>query len=175
MSHSDTRRLFVALWPPPPVVADLDTDLRHIRRTAPPSLRWQPPDRWHVTVLFLGESSARRARTVVARAAAGIPPGEVTGGGAGHFGRVLWWGIEAPWAAGLHATVCHLAGRPRDPRWRPHLTLARSRGAPIPPQVLHDLRDLPSRTWQADRLRLVASTIGPEPRYDTLLETPLTG
>ena len=175
MSRSDTRRLFVALWPPPSVVAALDTDLCDIRRDAPPSLRWQPPQRWHVTVLFLGEASVRRATTMVARAAADFPPAQMTGGGGGRFGRVLWWGIDAPWTTALHGAVSHLAGRPRDARWRPHLTLARSRGAAVPSPVLDAVRGLPSRTWTADRLLLVASTVGPDPRYDTLHEVPLKG
>ena len=175
MSQPDTRRLFVALWPPAQIVTALDRDLRGIRRDAPPSLRWQPPERWHVTALFLGDFPVRRATTLVEHAAADIPPGEMTGGGAGCFGPVLWWGVDAPWTRDLHAAVCHLSGQPRDPRWLPHLTLARSRGAPVPPPIVSAVEGLPTRTWTADRLRLVASTLGPDPRYDTVLEVALTG
>jgi RNA 2',3'-cyclic 3'-phosphodiesterase len=43
-------RLFVAIWPPPPVVAAL-SELEHADVG---TVRWTAPARWHVTLLFLG-------------------------------------------------------------------------------------------------------------------------
>jgi 2'-5' RNA ligase len=43
-------RLFVAIWPPPPVVAAL-SELEH---PDVGTVRWTAPSRWHVTLLFLG-------------------------------------------------------------------------------------------------------------------------
>ena len=45
-------RLFVAVLPPPPVVAAWDT-LLEPRRDADPSLRWTLPESWHVTCAFM--------------------------------------------------------------------------------------------------------------------------
>jgi 2'-5' RNA ligase len=44
-------RLFVAIWPPPPVVAAL-SELEHPRVD---TVRWTDPARWHVTLVFLGD------------------------------------------------------------------------------------------------------------------------
>lgn len=47
-------RLFAAMLPPLEVLADLDDFLDPIRSVRP-DLRWTPPDRWHLTLQFLGE------------------------------------------------------------------------------------------------------------------------
>jgi len=43
-------RLFVAIWPPPPVVAAL-AELEH---PDVGTVRWTVPSRWHITLVFLG-------------------------------------------------------------------------------------------------------------------------
>jgi 2'-5' RNA ligase len=43
-------RLFVAIWPPPPVVAAI-SELEHPDMG---TVRWTDPSRWHVTLVFLG-------------------------------------------------------------------------------------------------------------------------
>jgi 2'-5' RNA ligase len=45
-------RLFVAVWPPPPVVAAL-AELEH---PDVDSVRWTPSSRWHITLVFLGDA-----------------------------------------------------------------------------------------------------------------------
>jgi 2'-5' RNA ligase len=47
-------RLFVAIWPPPPVVAAL-SELEH---PGVDTVRWTVPSRWHVTLVFLGHPLA---------------------------------------------------------------------------------------------------------------------
>ncbi|HWE71260.1 MAG TPA: hypothetical protein VG205_12910, partial [Acidimicrobiales bacterium] len=47
-------RLFVAIWPPPPVVAAL-SELEHPDAG---TVRWTAPSRWHVTLLFLGQPAS---------------------------------------------------------------------------------------------------------------------
>jgi 2'-5' RNA ligase len=44
-------RLFVAIWPPPPVVAALG-DIEHPDVDV---VRWTRPSRWHITLVFLGD------------------------------------------------------------------------------------------------------------------------
>lgn len=175
MTTAPPRRLFVALWPPPDFVAELAADLGEIGRAAPATVRWQPPERWHITLLFLGDASRRRAEKALAEVAATSAGGVVTCGGSGHFGRTLWLGVTAPWTSAVHTRLAQLTGHRPEHRWRPHLTLARSRGAPIPPETLAAVGELPVRDWFADRLVLVDSTIGPTPSYRTVAEVPLTG
>jgi 2'-5' RNA ligase len=45
-------RLFVAVWPPPPVVAAL----AEIEQPDVASVRWTPSFRWHITLVFLGDA-----------------------------------------------------------------------------------------------------------------------
>ena len=45
-----TERLFLALWPPENVLDEIDRALPR----GLTALRWQPRERWHVTVAFLG-------------------------------------------------------------------------------------------------------------------------
>jgi 2'-5' RNA ligase len=45
-------RLFVAVWPPPPVVAAL-AELEH---PDVHTVRWTPSARWHITLVFLGDA-----------------------------------------------------------------------------------------------------------------------
>jgi len=61
-------RLFVAVWPPPPIVELL----AGLPRPEEPGVRWTVPDQWHVTVRFMGdadEESAAEALTSVTAAA----------------------------------------------------------------------------------------------------------
>jgi 2'-5' RNA ligase len=46
-------RLFVAIVPPPDVLAELADAVAPLR-TARPQLRWTGPDDWHLTLAFLG-------------------------------------------------------------------------------------------------------------------------
>jgi 2'-5' RNA ligase len=47
-------RLFVAVWPPPPVVAALS----ELERRDGGTVRWTAPSRWHITLLFLGRPAS---------------------------------------------------------------------------------------------------------------------
>ncbi len=46
-------RLFVAIWPPPSVVAAL-SELEH---SDVDTVRWTAPSRWHITLVFLGNTA----------------------------------------------------------------------------------------------------------------------
>ena len=103
-------RLFVAVWPPASLVAQL----RQLDRPVRPGLRWTTEDQWHVTLRFLGGVDRERVRSL--REALG--PG---GGGAltpwrsgpdrhrGRSGRGVWVlpveGLE-PLAARVGAATC---------------------------------------------------------------------
>ncbi|HMH90318.1 MAG TPA: RNA 2',3'-cyclic phosphodiesterase, partial [Streptosporangiaceae bacterium] len=48
-------RLFVAIVPPPAVLAELAQWLIPLQAAAGPGLRWTGRDSWHITLAFLGE------------------------------------------------------------------------------------------------------------------------
>lgn len=170
-----TARLFVALWLPDDVVARTDQALVAVRRSCT-ELRWQSPDRWHITVGFLGE---REIDAEVTRFAAiprtGAQPLQLAG--AGHFGPVVWLGVSASqWLTDLAAAVRHTMHTERR-RFRGHVTVARSRTRAGDRQVaaaVSVLEGFQTQWWTPQELTLVRSTTGPRPAYEVIARTPLT-
>jgi 2'-5' RNA ligase len=119
-------RLFSALVPPPPVLADLAGWLAGHTDGCPRELRWTPGERWHVTLGFFGDDddpvrrSAWLRRRVGDRAA---PRLRLAGGGT--FPGVLWAGVHTE-DDRLLGQLARAAGAGRR-GYRPHLTLARWR------------------------------------------------
>jgi 2'-5' RNA ligase len=169
-------RLFVAAWPPDPVVADLAALVGEL---VGPGLRPVPPVNWHVTLVFLGSvddgdvdavtdafGQLRSERVVTA----------VLGPSTTSLGR----GVVCLPADGLDglAGAAHRATEPfnrspdRDRRFSGHLTLARSRRA-VPRPLLGRPA---SASWEVAEVRLVASTTAPEgARYRPVATVPLEG
>jgi 2'-5' RNA ligase len=190
--------LFVAAFPAAEAVADLSAFVRALRigRPAEPgrSLRTVPPERWHLTLAFLGDvddAAAGAAATAMGAAVAdrrdgddGPPQLRLAGGG--RFGRgrftVVWAGVD-----GDVEFLERLAGRlrrglrsvrvPADPRpFRAHLTLARPGDRLTPGALRADLAALDAYRgpwWCPTELRLVRSHPGPQPTYETLSVAPL--
>lgn len=162
-------RLFVAIWPPPDAVAHITAALAAERPDAP-DLRWQPPDRWHITLAFLGEADAERSHRRLARTRL-VPVGRLRIAGSGAFGPIVWLGVEhgrglADLAAGLQATL-----RVPDRRFRAHVTVARARGrsgAPTARQAAEVLSGYRGPAWTPHEVTLVRSVGGPAPRYEVL-------
>jgi len=179
-------RLFAALVPPASVLDDLAEAVGRGRAGAPPSVRWSSRERWHLTLAFYGEVDADRAPELaghLARAAEGVPAPVLSLAGAGRFGQqVLWAGVrgapDALAALDRLAAAAVAAGRAvgaavEDRPYRPHLTLARSRGPADLDPLVAALADWSGPPWTADALRLVASTPGARPAHDVLATVPL--
>jgi 2'-5' RNA ligase len=121
-------RLFVAVWPPPDVVAVL----RALPREESEHVRWTREPQWHVTLRFLG-SVAQDQVPAIGGALDSVPAAPVAvrmGPATACFGRgilhVAVAGLEELAAAVVGATVDF--GDPPEPRpFRGHLTLARAR------------------------------------------------
>lgn len=142
MTAVEAVRAFVALEMPPQVREVIRGEQHRLRRELPRA-RWTRPEGQHVTLKFLGESSADdlaalgRRLTELCR---GLRPVTVELGGAGFFPnprrpRVAWIGGRADGGAAAAAAVDRAAvelGWPRERRpWKLHLTQARiARGWP---------------------------------------------
>jgi RNA 2',3'-cyclic 3'-phosphodiesterase len=169
-------RLFVAVWPPEPVL----DEVARLDRPEMPGLRWTGRDKWHVTLRFMG--SVERPGPVVdaLRDVGGSwssPVEAVAGPTVGRFGnRVLHVpvsGLEELAARVVDATAGF--GRPPEERdFIGHLTLARvAKGARV------DLRRLAGAPvggrWTVDDVCLVESHLAPTgARYEVLERFPLS-
>ena len=161
-------RTFVAVRPPASAVAHLEQEL-----TGWPSA----PERWHVTLAFLGAVDAPRALAApLAEVCAAAPPFRLQLAGSGTFGRSgpVWVGVGGDvdaldGLAGAVARACRRAGVEVERRpYRPHLTVGR-RGHP-------DLRALSSYVgpeWPVDEVELVVSHLGRTVRHEVVERLPL--
>lgn len=181
-------RLFVAVAPPPAALDHLARALAEARGSpsAGDPLRWIPPERWHLTLVFLGEVAddrADRLAAAIAPVAAARPPLALSLRGSGAFPGVLWIGLAGDLAdldglARAARRAVRAAGVAVERRpYRPHLTVARSRQPAA--AALHATRDrlgaYAGPVFSADALRLVRSYPGPQPRYEQVAAWPLDG
>ena len=182
-------RMFVALYPSQEVIAHLAGLLRPLQTTreseaeATPSIRWIPPERWHITLAFLAEVDPDRVEHLqeslseVAAQHGSLQGLHLTGAGA--FGSTVWVGVD-PTDPGTPAEALakavqrasRSAGIEVERRpWRAHLSIARVR--------THDRAERQSRTaalvsrlavysgptWTATDITLVHSILGPQPEH----------
>ncbi|WP_424536523.1 RNA 2',3'-cyclic phosphodiesterase [Sphaerisporangium viridialbum] len=184
-------RLFVALSPPPEVLAEVARVVAS-HSEAWPELRWVAPETWHVTMTFLGEVAEEvlpRLEVRLARAAGRYPPMTLAFGGAGAFSsaaraRVVWLGLSGggtalPRLAASLAAGAQRAGAVHTDRkpFHPHLTLARSRARTGTDArgLVESLGSFGGTPWRADSVHLMRSHLGPSVRYETLGSWPLAG
>ena len=163
-------RTFLAVRPPVPALTHLAD-----RLPAPPSA----PERWHVTLVFLGELADPPTLVAPLEAVcAARPPIDLRLAGSGAFGRggPVWVGVDGDVAgltalAGALADACRAHGVDVERRpYRPHLTVGR-RGRPDP----RSLADYAGPAWTAEQAELVASRLGPPVTHEVLRTFPLAG
>ena len=147
-------RLFVGVIPSPDAISHAAGTVNRIASTAP-DVRWIPPERWHLTLVFLGEVDPERVPQLTAALdTVGSSYEEVDGlqlAGAGTFPGVLWLGFgvghratddsapNLPVGVGGRDPLSSLGQVTRAVRramrtqripierrpWRPHLTIGR--------------------------------------------------
>jgi RNA 2',3'-cyclic 3'-phosphodiesterase len=167
--HTGTVRLFVAVVPPPDVLAAV----ARLPRPDVPGVRWSTRDQWHVTLRFLGEVDDPDAVVAALESADLAPAAATLGPGVAVLGRSVLVipvaGLD-DLAASVVAATSALGRPPEDRAFRGHLTLARARrGASVrgPARRLAD--DEVAATFPVGEVRLVRSRLGPDgARYDDL-------
>lgn len=164
----EQARLFVAVWPPPEVLALVDA----LPRVQRPGVRWTTREQWHVTLRFLGTCEVKAAVDALAGVRASATTA-VLGTRVERLGRgVLMLAVD-----GLDAIAAEVnratagVGRPPENRpFRGHLTLARLRGTgagALADQVV-------GASWVVSDVTLVQSHLHPRgAHYETLLSVPL--
>lgn len=178
-------RLFAAIVPPPEVLRHLDAAVEPIRDDA---VSWALPESWHLTLAFYGEAANEKVPDLserLRRAASRYPTMRLRLGGAGQFdGRVLWVGCEGA-ADDLRALArsCAAAGRrtgvagQEHRRFRPHVTLARSKRPIDLRPYAQNLAQYAGPEWTAVDIALVRSHLGQgrggRARYESISTFPL--
>lgn len=148
-------RLFVALRPPPDALAHLQAQRS----------RWPTaPERWHITLAFLGEVGGAQEVDVELRARLeGRPTFSLALEGSGSFGRggPVWVGVAGD-VDRLADLASHVGAAARAAgvdlerrRYRPHLTVGR-KGQPTPAS----LAAYRGPSWTAAEVELVRSDVG---------------
>ncbi|MEV4419847.1 RNA 2',3'-cyclic phosphodiesterase [Patulibacter sp. NPDC049589] len=160
--------LFVAVFP----TEDARFDLQ---RRLPAGSRPTRPEKWHVTLAFLGEVPDERTADVAHALSTVPPPGPITLrlAGGGRFGSVLWAGLAgdlevlAAFRARIGSALAS-AGFPIDGRpFRPHLTVSYR----FDPGIQQALTDYAGPSWPVTELALVRSAAG---EYHRLQGWPVT-
>lgn len=170
-------RMFVAVYPPREAIDDLD-DFLEPRREAG-EFRWSPADQIHLTLAFLADVPDRAYDDLVDRLAqdAGkrrAMTASIGGGGAFptvNLAKVLWAGLEVDdrdelgrLAAGCRAAAAKAGAAPSGERFRPHLTVARTRRPIEATKWVRLLDSYGGSSWPLDHVTLVASHLGERPR-----------
>jgi 2'-5' RNA ligase len=165
---SETHRLFIGLIVEGPARATVDAHRRLWRW--PPGATFPAPERFHLTLHFLGEveQNAERAllkalRTVpVEPLCLVLDTAEVWRNGVATLQPREHAGLRV-----LHGRIGSLLGFEPDARWKPHVTLARKASQALPPE------SFPPIPWTVPRFELVWSRLGQgAPRYEALGRYP---
>ena len=172
-------RMFAALVPPPEALEHLDEFL-DVRRDAG-DFRWVQADQVHVTLAFLAEVPDRNLDDLVerlARAAGRRTSFETAIRGGGAFpdvgrAKVLWTGLDLDpagrteldrLATGCRAAATRAGVEVAGARFRPHLTVARTRHPHDVTSWVRLLDSYEGPRWRAEELTLVESLLGEGPR-----------
>jgi RNA 2',3'-cyclic 3'-phosphodiesterase len=181
--------VFVAVSPPEEAVRDLAVALDTVRPAAGDDLRWTAPETWHLTLAFLGQlpEDARAALGPrLVRAAGRHGPLELALVGAGYFGsHVLFARVGGDLtalrrlAASVAAAARRVGATVDDRAYRPHLTVARSRGRASLRPLAQPLAEYAGPTWTVEEFRLMesrsAGVAGRPPAYHVLGRFTLGG
>ena len=143
----DVTRLFVGVWPPPPVVEALAA----MPRPDDAAVRWSTPDQWHVTLRFLGDvedvGAVRSALREVSWTSAPVEVGPATA----RLGQSV---LMVP-VRGLDELAAAMPFPLPEP-FSGHLTVARARGRRG--RVPSSLTGIPfEASWRATSFALVRS------------------
>jgi 2'-5' RNA ligase len=185
-------RLFAAVLPPAPQLAELAETVDRLRRLpGADGLRWTSRPGWHLTLAFMGEVDDGLLPDLcdrLARAAHRTPAFPLRLHGGGHFGRrALWTGAaggldELRLLAERADAAARRAGVAMDEhrRYQAHLTVARQRAGDVDLRpFLDELARFEGSRWQVAELALVRSNLpvsgvpGERPRYETVEGWPL--
>ena len=186
-------RLFAAITPPPEALAELGAVVDGLAACTARA-RLAARDRWHITLVFLGDVPIDRVDAAVEAltvGAASARPSRLRLAGGGRFGRgpstIMWAGVtgatpnDLVLLRALVRSVRRQLRRRRLPcddtkQYRPHITLARP-GAKLDAAAITadiaTLRTYSGTPFDVTEATLYRSQLGPQPEYTELATAPL--
>jgi 2'-5' RNA ligase len=159
------HRLFFALWPDAATRTAIAAATDAVLQAQPAQGRRLRPDRYHLTLQFLGDIPAERRDAVLAAATAAAANVDsqafdlVLDQAGGFANAHVWWlgpaggpdGLRALWDA-LAVELPHHGVKPKaSPGFSPHLTIVRDVAARLPATPIAPIR------WRVDRFVLIDS------------------
>ena len=175
-------RAFVGVMISDEVRAALESTVEPLKAIEP-NLTWERPERWHLTLTFMGNIGlgvvdAMRPR--LARAASRTTPMSLTVDELGRFGRRVLFAKVGGERVALRRLAERTTAATRrsgvdigDERFRPHVTVARSRhGADL--RALVESAAPVDATFTVTEFCLVESVLGANRSYTVLETFPLT-
>lgn len=176
--RGETHRLFLALWPDAALRQRIAATTTQLAAAHGIRGRRLQPQRYHLTLQFLGDFPALgQAPLASAMAAADrvrVAAFELSLARASSFGQVGWLGpedlpagLQQLWdTLGLALAEHGVRTRPAA-TWIPHVTVLRDMRQPLPPTVI------PPLSWSVDRFVLIHSQPGRNADYALLHHWPL--
>jgi 2'-5' RNA ligase len=177
---AEPNRLFFALWPGDPVRRKAALAAEALRARHALGGYLSKPERYHITLFFLGDEVPKEVEVAAIKAARHIeaPPFTLRLDQAGGFRNPqipIWLGAGNPPPELEYleqALRKALAGLPlgRQPRFKPHLTVLRSAEKLLRTEAIEPIE------WRVDGFVLIRSVTGKGPvRYTELAHYPLRG
>ncbi|MGV3531818.1 MAG: RNA 2',3'-cyclic phosphodiesterase [Chthoniobacteraceae bacterium] len=183
-------RLFLAITPPPEILENVAAVQAQARaQLSFRGLRWERPEKWHITMQFLGSLEESLVPSLCAALAETRhpPPFRAILAGPGAFPtmrrpRVLWLGLGGELAAlhllhdGIVAATSTFVSHAETRKFTPHLTLARIQQPLRKPEIKAieawaQSVQPPSTSWIVQEFELWQSTLGSGGSAYTLVQS----
>jgi 2'-5' RNA ligase len=189
MPENATKRLFVAIFPPAPIITSLRAVVAGLAAGLPPcAIRWARPEQVHLTLNFLGAIAVARIPEIgsaLEAARHGHRQHKVRVAGLGCFPnrsrpQIIWAGLAGDLRPleGLKKSIdAHLLASGcvgEDRPFHPHLTIGRTRelnpaGRRQLAEALAGEQDRHFGEWQVGSIDLMQSVLSPQgAAYGTL-------
>lgn len=195
MPETETKRLFIAIFPPAHIVAGLQAEAAGLGKGMPArAVRWTRPEQIHLTLHFLGPIASARLpemESALQAACEGHRRHQVGVAGLGCFPnqslpRIIWAGLtgdlrplenlQKAIAAGFLARGCAGEDRP----FHAHLTIGRvaelnAAGRRELAEALARAQERAFGEWEAGRVDLMQSVLSPQGAAYTTLKSIALG
>ena len=176
-----SHNLFFALWPDDDVRERIASAARHLKQVHAPRGRWIGPDRYHLTLRFLGEHSTLPDPLIAACRAAGdavrAAPFSFALDVAASFSnrRIPWWlgchampaPLDALWSALAESLAANGIAQDEPTPRAAHVTILRDADRRLAPEPIDPI------SWSVDDFVLVDSAIGAASSYRIVHRWPL--